>query len=116
MAEAVRDAYSHGETDHFEMTRHSGSEVTVRPHDTGATGRDVVVVDDIVATGSTMSAAIAGLDDPAQTLVATVHPVLVQSARTRLARAGVDAVHATDTIARACSAASAAPAVADALE
>jgi ribose-phosphate pyrophosphokinase len=116
LAEAVRDAYGDGETDHFEKTRHSGSEVSVRPHDAAATGRDVVVVDDIVATGSTMSAAIAGLEGPARTLVATVHPVLVQNARTRLARAGVDAVHATDTIERACSTASAAPVVADALE
>lgn len=116
LADAVCDAYGRGETDHFEKTRHSGSEVSVRPHDTAATGRDVVVVDDIVATGSTMSAAIAGLDGPARTLVATVHPVLARDARTRLARAGVDAIHATDTVERACSTVSAAPAVADALE
>ncbi|ESS06621.1 MAG: ribose-phosphate pyrophosphokinase [uncultured archaeon A07HB70] len=116
LATAVRDAYGRGETDHFEKTRHSGSEVTVRPHDTAATGRGVVVVDDIVATGSTMSAAIAGLDGPARTLVACVHPVLSGVARTRLAQADVDAVHATDTLERPCSTVSAAPAVADALE
>jgi ribose-phosphate pyrophosphokinase len=116
LARAVRDAYGRGETDHFEKTRHTGSEVTVRPHDTAAAGRDVVVVDDIVATGSTMSAAIAGLEDPARTVVACVHPVLAGTARTRLARAGVDAVHATDTVERTCSTVSAAPVVADALE
>ena len=115
-ADAVCDAYGHGETDHFEKTRHSGSEVSVDPHDTEAAGRDVVVVDDIVATGATMSAAIDGLDKPAQTVVACVHPVLVRNARSRLARAGVDAVHATDTVEQPCSTVTAAPVVADALE
>ncbi len=116
LADAVCGAYGRGETDHFEKTRHSGDAVTVSPHDAEAAGRDVVVVDDIVATGSTMSAAIAGLEAPARTLVACVHPVLVRDARTRLAKAGVDAVHATDTVERPCSTVSAAPAVADTLE
>jgi ribose-phosphate pyrophosphokinase len=39
----------------------------------------------------------------------------VGAARTRLARAGVDAVVGTDTVERACSTVSAAPAVAEAL-
>ena len=90
--------------------------MSVDPHDTEAAGRDVVVVDDIVATGATMSAAIDGLDKPAQTVVACVHPVLVRNARSRLARAGVDAVHATDTVEQPCSTVTAAPVVADALE
>jgi ribose-phosphate pyrophosphokinase len=115
LAAAVRDAYGHGATDHFEKTRHGGRDVTVRPHDADEAGRDVVVVDDIVATGSTMSGAVAGLDDPASVRVACVHPVLAESARTRLARAGVDDVVATDTVERPCSAVSAAPAVAEAL-
>ena len=115
LAAAVRDAYGRGTTDHFEKTRHGGRDVTVRPHDADAAGRDVVVVDDIVATGSTMSGAVAGLVDPASVRVACVHPVLVGNARTRLARAGVDAVVGTDTVERACSTVSAAPAVAEAL-
>jgi ribose-phosphate pyrophosphokinase len=116
LARAVRDRYGAGDLDHFEKVRHSGAAVTVRPHDAATAGRDVVVVDDIVATGSTVSGAIAGLDDPARTFVACVHPVLAGSARTRLARAGVAAVHATDTVERPCSTVSAAPAVAEALD
>ena len=51
----------------------------------------------------------------ARTFVACVHPVLAENARTKLARAGVEAVYATDTIERAESEVSVAPAIADAL-
>jgi ribose-phosphate pyrophosphokinase len=108
-------AYGAGVTDHFEKVRHSGSEVTVEPSEIETAGRDVVVTDDIVATGTTMSEAIAALDDPARVFVATVHPLLAGNARLKLADAGVDAVYGTDTIERAVSEVSAAPAVADEL-
>jgi ribose-phosphate pyrophosphokinase len=48
-------------------------------------------------------------------LAACIHPVLARSARTRLARAGVEAVVGTDTVERAVSAVSAAPVVAEVL-
>ena len=55
IAVQVRDAYGDGETDHFEKhrDRETGA-VEVSPSDAAVDGRDVVVVDDIVATGSTM--------------------------------------------------------------
>jgi ribose-phosphate pyrophosphokinase len=114
LARGVRDAYGRGDTDYFEKTRHSGSEVTIEPSGAAVDGRDVVVVDDIVATGSTMSEAIAllhvrGAD---RVVAACVHPVLARSARTRLARAGVETVVGSDTVERAVSTVSAAPAVA----
>lgn len=113
-AETVRDAYGAGETDHFEKSRDRDTgEVHVRPSDASVAGRDVVLVDDIVATGSTMSEAIAQLDDPARVLVTCVHPVLAANARSKLARAGVEAVYGTDTVERAVSAVSAAPAIAE---
>lgn len=117
LAETVRDAYGAGETDYFEKTRRSGSEVEIAPSDVEVGGRDVVVVDDIIATGSTMSEAIAVLQgrDPERVFVSCVHPMLVGSARTKLARSGVEAIYGTDTIERAESRVSAAPAIAEAL-
>ncbi|MFB6173869.1 MAG: ribose-phosphate diphosphokinase, partial [Halobacteriales archaeon] len=100
LATAVRDAYGRGATDHFEKTRVSGEAVEIVPGDADVTGHDVVVVDDIIATGGTMSEAIAVLNDrdAARVFATCVHPVLVRQARTRLARAGVEAVYGTDTI------------------
>ncbi|MFB6111496.1 MAG: ribose-phosphate diphosphokinase [Halobacteriaceae archaeon] len=115
LASAVRDAYGRGVTDHFEKQRSSGSTVEIHPHDTAVAGRDVVVVDDIIATGTTMSEAIAHLEGPARVFVTCVHPLLVGNARLKLARAGVTAVHASDTIEGPVSTVSAAPAIADIL-
>lgn len=115
MAVSVRDAYGAGETDYFEKRRLSDTEVEIQPKDAETSGRDIVLVDDIIATGSTMSTAISQLDVPARVFVACVHPMLAASARTKLANAGVDAVYGTDTIERAVSAVSVAPLLADRL-
>ncbi|MFC3477671.1 ribose-phosphate diphosphokinase [Halobacterium litoreum] len=115
IAESVRDAYGEGDTDHFEKVRHSGSDVTVTPSDIDVSGRDVVVTDDIIATGSTMSEAIAALDDPARVFVTCVHPLLAGNARLKLANAGAEAVYGTDTLERVVSEVSAAPAIAEEL-
>ncbi|HMB50032.1 MAG TPA: ribose-phosphate diphosphokinase [Natronoarchaeum rubrum] len=118
LAETVRDAAGGGEVDYFEKTRHSGSDVEVTPSDAAVEGRDVVVVDDIIATGSTMSEAVGVLDDrgAADVYVTCVHPLLASNAVTKLSRAGVAAIYGTDTIERPQSEVSAAPAIAAALE
>jgi ribose-phosphate pyrophosphokinase len=117
LAETVADAYGRGGVDYFEKTRHSGTEVEIEPSDAAVAGRDVVLVDDIVATGSTMSESVAVVNDRGadRVYVTCVHPLLVRDARLKLARAGVEAVFGTDTVERPASEVSVAPAVADAL-
>src|SRR6056297_3229632 len=112
IAATVRDAYGDGETDYFEKHRRSDTEVEMRPSDTDVAGRDVVVTDDIIATGSTMSEAVALLQerDVGRVFVTAVHPVLASDAQTKLARAGVETVYGTDTVERVVSAVSVAPA------
>ena len=117
LAETVRGGYGDGETDHFEKTRHSGTEVSIEPSEAAVEDRDVVLVDDIIATGSTMSESVAVLADrdAARIFVTCVHPLLVQNAYLKLSRAGVEQIYGTDTIERPVSAVSVAPAIADAL-
>lgn len=118
LATATRDAYGRGDVDYFEKERdYDTGEVDVTPSDAAVDGRDVVLVDDIIATGGTMSGAIAALHerDVARVYACCIHPVLAGAARTKLAAAGVEAVIGTDTIERAVSDVTVAPAIADAL-
>jgi ribose-phosphate pyrophosphokinase len=117
LAETVRDAYGRGTVDYFEKTRLSGADVELTPRSADPSGRDVVVIDDIIATGSTTSEAVAILDDRGadRVVVAAVHAVLARDALAKLRRAGVERVVATDTVERPVSSVSAAPAVAGVL-
>jgi ribose-phosphate pyrophosphokinase len=118
LARGVRDAYGAGTTDYFEKTRdYDTGEVHVAPAGTDPTGRAVVLVDDIVATGATMSAAIDRLyeRDAAAVYVACLHPVFADNARAKLAEAGVAGLWATDTVERPISDVSVAPALAEKL-
>jgi ribose-phosphate pyrophosphokinase len=115
LAETVRDAYGAGEVDYFEKERdYDTGDVEVSPSDASVEGRDVVLVDDIIATGSTMSESIEVLYDRGvgSVFVTCVHPLLAANARTKLAAAGVNAIYGTDTIERDVSAVSVADAVA----
>ena len=117
-ARTVRDAYGAGEVDHFEKHRdHDTGAVEVSPSDASVANRDVVVVDDIVATGSTMSEAVGVLRDrgASRVVAACVHPMLAANAVTKLRDAGVDRIVGTDTIERGCSDVSVAPVVAETL-
>jgi len=119
IADTVRDAYGAGETDYFEKRRDRDTgDVEVSPSDAPVTDRDVVVVDDIVATGSTMSESVAVLNErgAARVFAACVHPVLAANAVTKLRGAGVDRIVGSDTVERGCSVVSAAPVLADALD
>ena len=116
LAAAACDAYGRGTTDYFEKTRdYDTGEVSVEPSDADVSGRAVVLVDDIIATGSTMSSAIEQLHDrdAGEVHVTCVHPMLAENARTKLANAGVASIHGTDTVERPVSTVSVAPTVAD---
>ncbi len=113
LATSLRDGYGSGETDYFEKTRVTDTDVEITPSDAETHDRDVVLIDDIVATGSTMSTATSQLEAPARVFVACVHPLLAANARTQLANAGVDAIFGTDTIERPVSSVTVAPTVAE---
>ncbi|GAB7018975.1 ribose-phosphate diphosphokinase [Halostagnicola bangensis] len=117
LAKTVRDNYGGGETDYFEKTRHSGTDVEISPSDVDVAGRDVVVADDIIATGSTMSEAVAVLEERGveRVFITCVHPLLARNAYTKLSRAGVEAIYGTDTVERTVSSVSVAPAIANEL-
>jgi ribose-phosphate pyrophosphokinase len=118
LATSVRDAYDRGETDYFEKTRTDGDTVEIHPSDAAVDDRDVVLVDDIIATGSTMSESISIVDDRGahRVFVTCVHPLLARNAYTKLKRAGVETIAGTDTIERPASVVSVAPKIAAALD
>ena len=115
----VRDGYGRGETDFFEKSRDLDTgEVEIMPSDATVADRDVVVADDIIATGSTMSDAVEVLleRDAARVFVACVHPLLVGNSFAKLSRAGIEGVYGTDTVEKTISTVTVAPAIAEAVE
>ena len=117
LAESVQETYGEGHVDNFEKIRHSATEVEMRADGKDFTGRDVVLVDDMIATGGTMSEAVRLISkqDTDRVYVSCVHPLLVDNALSKLSRAGVKSLYATDTIDRSISQVSAAPPIADVL-
>lgn len=103
--------------DYLEKTRHSGTEVSMAPKKIDAKGRDVVIVDDMIATGGTMAKAISILKEQGakRVYLASVHPVLTGNAVLKLCRAGVESIIATDTLEKGVSTVSVAKLVADAV-
>lgn len=106
------------ECDYLEKTRLNGTEVSMAPKEINVSGRDVVIFDDMIATGGTMATAILLLKKQGarKVYLAAVHPVLTGNAILKLYRSGVEAVLATDTIDRGVSTVSVAPLIADALK
>jgi len=104
--------------DHLQKTRLSGDTVTIKTKNIDVTGRHVVLVDDMIATGGTMTESIKMLKDQGavDVYLACVHPVLARNAVLRLFNAGVKDIIATDTLEKAESILSIAPLIVDALK
>jgi ribose-phosphate pyrophosphokinase len=103
--------------DYLQKTRLSGTEVSIAPKEVEVADRDVVIFDDMIATGGTMAEAVSLLRQQGarRVYLAAVHPVLAGSAVLKLYHAGVEAVLATDTLDKGVSAVSVAPLIAEAL-
>jgi len=104
--------------DHLQKTRLSGDTVIIKTKSVDVTGRHVVLVDDMIATGGTMAESIRMLRDQGAVDVhlVCVHPVLARNAALRLFNAGVKDIISTDTLEKAESRISVAPLIADALK
>jgi ribose-phosphate pyrophosphokinase len=103
--------------DHLEKTRLSGVEVKMAPKKLSSASRSVVIVDDIISTGSTIATAAGMLYQQGATDVyaACVHGVLIGGAYVHLKANGIREVFCSDTIERGCSRISAANRIAAAL-
>lgn len=86
--------------DVFDKTRLSGSSVVIKEKALNVSGRDVVMIDDMIATGGTMVEAINLLlaGGAERVYIGCVHPVLAGNAVPRLFNAGASGIFATDTI------------------
>ena len=104
--------------DYLQKTRQSATEVSLAPKEVDVRDRDVVIFDDMIATGGTMAEAVSMLrrQGARSVYLAAVHPVLTGSAVLKLCRSGVESILATDTLDRTVSTVSVAPLIASALK
>ena len=116
LAKAVATPYGF-DYDVLEKRRISSEDVEIKPKGLSVEGRNAVIVDDIISTGGTISEATSMLKAQGANdiYVACIHGVFVQNAITRMLRAGVKDIIATDTIESIFSKVSIAKMVADEL-
>lgn len=103
--------------DHLEKTRLSGVDVKIAPAKFDATGKNVLIVDDMISTGGTIIAAASALREAgAQTVsVACTHGVFVNNAIERLTGSALSTVLCCNTLENEVSHISVAPLIAAAL-
>ncbi len=117
LAKAVASPYGF-DYDVLEKRRISSEEVEIKPKGLSVEGKNAVIVDDIISTGGTISeaASILKAEGANDIYVACIHGVFVQNAISRMLRAGVKDIIATDTIESTFSRVSIAKMVADELK
>jgi ribose-phosphate pyrophosphokinase len=101
--------------DVFEKKRLGDAHVEVRPRRANASGRDVLIVDDIISTGGTIveAAKILLAQGARHIQVACTHPILAPGALEKIRSAGVSDVIGTDTVPGPISYVSVAPVIAE---
>lgn len=94
-----------GDSDYLEKKRLSGDKIEIKPKFLDIENRDVIIIDDIISTGGTMSEAIEILKDQeaSSVKIACVHPVFANNAILRLFSRGVENIVTTDTLETALS-------------
>jgi len=107
--------------DHLEKTRLSATEVRMAPKSLDVRGKRVAIVDDLIASGSTMVQAARQLkaNGAISVVAACTHGLVTGNALPNILGGGVDRVLCTDTFLTgpcACDVVSAAPVVAEALQ
>jgi ribose-phosphate pyrophosphokinase len=109
-AERLRTDY-----DVFEKKRYGDAHVEIRPRKSNASGRDVLIVDDIISTGGTIVEAVKILQSQGarHIQVACTHPILAPGALAKIKDAGVMEVVGTDTVPSAISFVTVAPLIAE---
>lgn len=104
------------EWDYLEKIRIDASTVEIKPKNIDAEGRSVVILDDIISTGGTMTEAAKQLKDAGAEEVhaGCTHGLFAENALEKLNEV-CDSVFCTDTIEQECSEVSVAPLIADIL-
>jgi ribose-phosphate pyrophosphokinase len=105
----------HTDYDVFEKTRLGDARVEVRPRKSNASGRDVLIVDDIISTGGTIVEAVKILHGQGarRIQVACTHPILAPGALEKIKETGVEDVIGTDTVPSPISIVTVAPLIAE---
>lgn len=97
--------------------KHTG-EIETKMKEINVANRDVVIVDDIISTGSTMvnAAKIAKSQGASRIYAVCTHAILVGDSRFRIINAGANEIIGTDTVPSDVSLVSVAPVIAEALK
>lgn len=103
LSKNIATSHSHNrcfDYDILEKKRISDEEVQIKPKQVNVEGKNVVIVDDIISTGGTISkaAAILSAQRAKGVYVACIHGIFAQNAALRLYNSGVIDIAATDTI------------------